>query len=109
MGRRKDSNKIKAVRGQEVSQAINAWGEWVSTRNPRLWGTLTTSKVEVGATYSNLKVITRVSNSKRGQARYACLCNCGTLVDFEAYQFTSGRVRSCGCLQRAAVSKNKGD
>jgi hypothetical protein len=107
MGRRKDSIKAMARQGHEVSQALELWGSWSNSLNPKFYRTVTRSKIQVGDTYGQLNVVTRVSNSNRGQARYACTCNCGTLVDYEAYQLTSGRTRSCGCLQRKAVSKGE--
>jgi hypothetical protein len=96
MGRRKD--KIKIIAGDfPVAQARILWGDYLGLGSMR-------NKIKVGDKYSLLTVLTRVAN-KRGRARYACLCECGILIDIEAYNLTSLRQKSCGCLQRRTTSE----
>lgn len=97
MGRRKDSTKVIAEPSRIVEQAYELWGEYNSIRPIRK------PKVQDGAIYGKLKVITRVANQRR--SRFACLCECGVLTDVEGYALTSGRQVSCGCHQRKVVTK----
>ncbi len=90
MGRRKDLNKVVAIVGNEIKQSQELWGEWE--------GKCKRSKVVIGIEYGRLLVICRVANKK--SSRYACVCSCGILVDVEGYALSSGRHKSCGCLQR---------
>ncbi len=53
-----------------------------------------------GNRYSRLMVVSFVGNSKNGNARWLCECDCGRFIETDGYRLRTGRVRSCGCLQR---------
>ena len=96
MGRRKDNNKVIAEPSRIVEQAYELWGEFNTKAGKK-------PKVQEGAIYGNLRVVTRVANQRR--SRFACLCSCGVLTDVEGYALTSGRQLSCGCHQREVATK----
>ena len=54
-----------------------------------------------GATFGRLLVVER-SKSRRGRARWKCLCDCGTTVTVDASNLTSKNTTSCGCVRREA-------
>ncbi len=97
MGRRPDNNKAQADFNRLTNQCIELWGEYKKNR-------LSRSKVMNGQQYGRLIVVCRVSNKRR--SRYACVCECGVLIDVEGYALTSGRQVSCGCEQRNSVKKD---
>jgi len=52
-----------------------------------------------GQTFGRLTVLTRGENSPAGQARWNCVCACGTVVPNRAsIHLLSGHTKSCGCL-----------
>ena len=52
-----------------------------------------------GQRFGRLLVIERAPNSKRGSARWYCLCDCGSKRIVGAYPLRSGRSKSCGCKE----------
>lgn len=58
-----------------------------------------------GQRFSRLIVIERVENSRHGQPRWRCRCDCGSITVVEGSKLRNSHTRSCGCLQRAGVSE----
>jgi len=54
----------------------------------------------VGKRVGRLMVVERAKNSKSGQARWVCECECGKKSIVLGYDLRSGKTRSCGCLQK---------
>ena len=54
-----------------------------------------------GRRFGRLVVIKRIS-SVGCKVRWLCRCDCGAEKDIAAYELTSGKTKSCGCLQREA-------
>lgn len=55
-------------------------------------------KDEVGKTYGRLRVISKTTNSRLGDARFKCLCECGKETVVHGSGLRSGHTKSCGCL-----------
>jgi hypothetical protein len=49
--------------------------------------------------FGRLQVKSRIANDRKGNARWLCLCDCGTTVPIIGYHLTSGHTSSCGCLR----------
>lgn len=60
-----------------------------------------------GMKFNNLSVIKEVGKDKYNQVLWECVCECGNTKIARSYDLTSGRTKSCGCIQREA-SKNNG-
>ena len=58
-----------------------------------------------GKTFGRLTVIDRVANDKQGNARWNCLCSCGTHKIVRGRTLITGKTLSCGCLLSEASSK----
>jgi hypothetical protein len=73
-----------------------------TTINPRLINL-------VGQKYGRLSVLSRAENTKSGQTRWNCLCECGNHVQAMGYNLRNKQSTSCGCyrLERAAVGAIK--
>src|ERR1700730_6893325 len=65
-------------------------------------------KTLFGQKFGRLTVISRVENDKRGQARWACRCDCGTEKEIHAACLTRGSTLSCGCLHREIMQTHAG-
>lgn len=65
---------------------------------------------EVGNRYNTLTVISRGENSKGGDARWNCLCDCGNQALIQGANLRSGNTRSCGCAMiRGKLYYGKGN
>lgn len=53
----------------------------------------------VGKNFGRLSVISRAGSNNFGQARWKCLCSCGTETITTSAKLTSGSTRSCGCIK----------
>lgn len=53
-----------------------------------------------GEKYNRLKVVSREKNTKGGQARWLCKCDCGRSVIVIGVNLRNGNTQSCGCLQK---------
>lgn len=51
-----------------------------------------------GNRYNMLVVLNRVENSRNGQSRWECICDCGEKTIVSASNLKLGAVKSCGCL-----------
>ena len=59
-----------------------------------------------GARFGRWLVESRAENDKDGNARWNCVCDCGTRRVVSAHSLRRGRSQSCGCLQRDIVKRN---
>lgn len=61
-----------------------------------------------GQKYGRLTVISRAENAtdKDGtiRAKWNCICDCGTLITVRGKDIRSGNTKSCGCMNREAIS-----
>ena len=57
----------------------------------------------VGRQYGRLFVTKRLPNVK-GKVVFECKCSCGTVTPVTASHLKSGHSKSCGCLQKDAVT-----
>lgn len=57
-----------------------------------------------GQKFGRLTVISRAGNTKAGQAKWLCKCDCGKQTTVAGYQLRGGYTKSCGCYQRARAS-----
>jgi len=57
-------------------------------------------------TFGRLKVIRRVGTSPGGNARWLCVCMCGTQKVIRASELRSGHTQSCGCLAIERATKH---
>lgn len=75
---------------------------------------LSSSKLKPGMTFERLTLIEpagfRLLGIKvpKSYALWKCLCRCGKEAVVKAHDLKRGHARSCGCLQRDAVSKHGG-
>lgn len=63
-----------------------------------------------GERFGNLTVIGRGENAKDGHARWNCICDCGRVKEkpVSAQDLKSGKVVSCGCVHRKAITIHNG-
>lgn len=66
----------------------------------------------IGKQFGRLTVLEEVPKEERiggvdarRRAQYRCICICGNKLIVTTANLTSGRVESCGCLRREAISK----
>ena len=55
--------------------------------------------------FNYLTVIGRDKNSNEGRAMWICRCDCGNIKTVCGKDLRSGRVKSCGCLQKRKTSE----
>jgi hypothetical protein len=53
-----------------------------------------------GKTFGRLRVISRAENSVKNEARWNCVCECGSMYVAVAGHLVRGALTSCGCRQR---------
>lgn len=56
----------------------------------------------VGQKFNNLLVVERLEETQNGRYLFKCLCDCGNDKIVEGRQIKTGRVNSCGCMEREA-------
>lgn len=54
----------------------------------------------IGAKINYLTVVERGPNTADGRAQWLCQCKCGNKKLIKGKDLRSGRVKSCGCLQK---------
>lgn len=59
-----------------------------------------------GRRFGRLTVIERTDTNKHKKVLWLCVCDCGREKEVIAQCLTSGRTRSCGCLQRESDAEN---
>ena len=53
-----------------------------------------------GRRFERLVVTERAENSRKGEARWLCLCDCGNSTVVTSYEIRTGGTKSCGCWKR---------
>ena len=51
-----------------------------------------------GQSFGRLTVIKRAENKKDKRTIWTCKCECGSILDVNAYSLKRGRTKSCGCI-----------
>lgn len=59
----------------------------------------------IGRKFSRLLVLNYSGTSKKGH-RWGCLCDCGSKIVANGCSLRAGQIRSCGCINREAVTKH---
>ncbi len=59
----------------------------------------------VGKKIGRLLITERGANSKKGQARWRCLCECGKETVVQGFDLRSGNTVSCGCFQTETITR----
>ena len=54
----------------------------------------------IGEKFGLLEVKSRAENDPHGKTRFHCACDCGNQKAIRSGDLLSGRVKSCGCLNR---------
>lgn len=60
-----------------------------------------------GQKFARLTVLQRVENDKKQNSQWLCNCVCGNNIIVRGYHLKSGRIKSCGCLQKETGYMNK--
>lgn len=58
-----------------------------------------------GKKFGRLTAIERIENSKDGQTKWKCLCDCGNEKNVHYSNLVRGNTKSCGCLFRENIKK----
>lgn len=61
----------------------------------------------VGSVFGRLTVIDRDVNDKKGNSRWICNCLCGKTKTILRHQLTSGKTKSCGCINHEQMKAQK--
>lgn len=61
----------------------------------------------IGKRFERLAVVKRVGLDHRNQVIWLCQCKCGSSIEAITTLLRSGKIRSCGCLQKESASKLK--
>ena len=56
--------------------------------------------------FGDLRVLSKLSERKRGSRIWRCQCSCGNYVDVATTYLTSGKYKSCGCSRLKYVGEN---
>lgn len=56
----------------------------------------------VGRKFNCLTVVSRAENTKRGQTRWNCICECGNESVVVGVKLAHGHTKSCGCLHKGS-------
>jgi hypothetical protein len=64
-------------------------------------------RVDIGSTYNRWTVVAFADKSTRGEYRYTCRCECGTLSRVASSELRSGRNKGCNkCADRSHAKAN---
>lgn len=63
---------------------------------------------EIGNRHGYLFVVGRAENTKNGQARWKCVCDCGKETTVQGKQLRLGLVVSCGCHKNIGLHRTHG-
>ena len=55
--------------------------------------------------FGRLKVVSRAKNNRWGQARWNCVCDCGTKITTNANSLRLGVSKSCGCRNKGPTAE----
>tara|TARA_R110002020_G_scaffold96724_7_gene231326 strand:- start:5342 stop:5926 length:585 start_codon:yes stop_codon:yes gene_type:complete len=100
--RRQFLNTIKADYDRLEEQAYELWGEYIPSNPNRVSKT----NVKVGNKYGKLTAVARLANTvtKSTRSRWACVCECGILINSDGRDLTNQRRLSCGCSPQGYYS-----
>ena len=56
--------------------------------------------------FGKLVVLSRAENSKAGQAKWLCVCDCGKINIVKGQDLRNGKVKSCGCYKIEQQTKH---
>lgn len=59
-----------------------------------------------GQTFGYWTVLERATNDNKGQARWLCRCECGTLKIVLGYSLRKGKSTNCGCVRLEKMKKS---
>lgn len=59
---------------------------------------------ETGNRYGRLTVVSRAENTKRGLARWNCVCDCGNTTVVIGNNLRNGNTVSCGCRVKEVLT-----
>lgn len=62
-----------------------------------------------GQRFGRLLVLSRAENASDGETRWNCRCDCGTDKVVPRSSMVHSKTKSCGCLQREAVTRLRGE
>jgi len=95
-------SKIIADYDRLEEQAYELWGEYIRAKKaPKK------AAVIVGDTYGKLFVVTRVESTDSRFARFACVCDCGVLINVRGTLLNNGKKQDCGCVFKTASLNRK--
>jgi hypothetical protein len=57
-------------------------------------------KVKINEKYGNLFIVKQVESNKRRNAKFECLCDCGTVCIKLGHLLRTKKTQSCGCLRK---------
>ena len=66
------------------------------------WVSADDKDLNEGKKFGKLTILTRVFDGKKG-VRYSCICECGTIKNYNFYKIKSGHTSSCGCLRKHEI------
>jgi hypothetical protein len=61
--------------------------------------------IMIGRRFGRWHVLRRAGSGRGREARWECVCDCGTERDVSAASLIHGRTKSCGCLHSEQLSK----
>jgi hypothetical protein len=61
----------------------------------------------IGQKFGRLIVINEGKQIKKGRPRWDCKCECGNIVNIDAGDLKSGKIKSCKCLQKELASSRR--
>lgn len=61
----------------------------------------------IGNQYERLEVIAEGRKDSQNRKYWICRCDCGNEIEVRTDSLTSGRTRSCGCLQKDELTERK--
>jgi len=60
-----------------------------------------------GKVFGLLTVLEKASKRDNGEVIWSCHCECGRIKPVRGTLLREGRIKSCGCNQHGAASRNK--
>lgn len=96
-----DCGNIKEILGSNLAlgYTISCGCEQKKRLQPYLFKPGFNLKDLTGQRFGKLTVIKRAPNSRTGQVKWQCECDCGTICDVRACNLLSGSAMSCGCMK----------
>lgn len=61
------------------------------------------TRLDAGSRYNMLTVLEEDTSMNTGATWVRCRCDCGNITVLRAYDITSGKVKSCGCLWKELI------